>query len=79
MSFPDFVYVVLEGAIEYADFLEENDLDGQSVAIDTGSLDGRGLSRAWNPIWRHCSVCHPLFQPHLILHMDHFQEDSKVF
>ena len=78
MTFADFVYLVLDGPIEYAEFLEENDIDGTSVAIDTGSIDGEGVSAAWNPVWRHCSVCHPHLQPQYILHMDHFREDSQA-
>ena len=78
MTFADFVYLVLDGPMEYADFLEENELDGNSLAVDTGSIDGEGVSAAWNPVWRHCSVCHPHLQPQYILHMDHFKEDSQA-
>ena len=78
ITFADFVYLVLDGPMEYADFLEENELDGNSLAVDTGSIDGEGVSAAWNPVWRHCSVCHPHLQPQYILHMDHFKEDSQV-
>lgn len=79
MSFPDFIYVVLEGAMEYAEFLQENSIEGESIAVDTGAIDGTtGVSKGWNPIWRQCSVCHPYFQPHYIMHMQHFTEDAKV-
>ena len=78
MTFADFVSLVLDGPIEYADFLEENDLQGSSVAVDTGSIDGEGVSAAWNPVWRQCSACHPHLQPQYILHMDHFREDSQA-
>ena len=49
MTFADFVYLVLDGPMEYADFLEENEVDGNSLAVDTGSIDGEGVSAAWNP------------------------------
>jgi hypothetical protein len=41
-------------------------------------VDGEGQSRNWKPYWKHCGLCHPLFQPHFILHMDHAEEDKKV-
>ena len=78
LTFPEFVDVVLGGHIEFAEFLEENEMTGESVAVDTGMIDGEGVSKAWNPAWRQCGVCHPDFQPHYILHMDHMKEDSKV-
>ena len=78
MTFADFVYLVLDGPMEYADFVEENELDGNSMAVDTGSIDGEGVSAAWNPVWRHCSVCHPHLQPQYIMHMDHFRKDSQA-
>ncbi len=82
ISFADFVDVVLNGYLEFAEFLEENELSGHragSAAIDTGLIDGEsGASRAWNPYWRTCGVCNPDFLPHFILHLDHFKEDAKV-
>ena len=78
MTFADFVSLLLDGPIEYAEFLEENEESGASVAVDTGPIDGEGVSEAWNPVWRHCSVCHPHLRPQYILHMDHALEDAKV-
>ncbi len=92
VAFPEFVDLVLNGHIDFADFLEENGLgssssgsggggvgSSSSAAIDTGMIDGvSGTSRAWNPYWRSCGVCHPDFMPHFILHLDHFKEDSSV-
>lgn len=78
ISFQDFVDIILRGPIEYAEFLEENNLHGQSVAIDTGMIDGLGDSAAWDPYWKQCGVCNPLNQPHYILHLDHIKEDSVV-
>ncbi|TRY70004.1 hypothetical protein TCAL_07330 [Tigriopus californicus] len=79
ITFQDFVDIILRGPMEYAEFLEENNLHGQSVAIDTGMIDGLGDSAAWDPYWKQCGVCNPLNQPHYILHLDHIKEDSKVF
>ena len=53
-------------------------VEGESLGIDTGMVDGEGQSRNWKPFWKHCGLCHPLFQPHFILHMDHIEEDKKV-
>ena len=79
VEFLDFVYLLLEGPLEFANILEENDVVGESVALDTGLLDGLGTSVAWNPYWRQCGVCNPFLTPHYILHMDHYKEDAEVF
>ena len=78
MSFPDFVDLVVYGAREYQEFLEENGVAGESMAVDTGMIDGKGRSRAWSPYWKACGVCSPAHMPQFILHMDHFTEDAKV-
>lgn len=78
ISFNDFIQLVVEGPIELSKFLEENQVEGESLGIDTGMVDGEGQSKHWKPYWKHCGICHPLFQPHFILHMDHVEEDKKV-
>ena len=59
-------------------YLFGTQVEGESLGIDTGMVDGEGQSRYWKPYWKHCGICHPLFQPHFILHMDHMEEDKKV-
>lgn len=78
ISFPDFVDLLLNGPLEYAEFLEENGMEGTSAAIDTGLIDGLGVSNAWNPYWKQCGVCNPDMQPHYILHLDHYQQDLQA-
>ena len=79
VSFPDFVDVLLNGHVDYANFLEENHLDGESVAVNTGMIDGEtGLSQSWNSYWRHCGLCNPDFSPQYILHLSHFKKDAQV-
>ena len=78
MSFPDFIYVVLHGPVELAEYIQQNKLDGQSLSIDTGMVDGKGMSRAWAPYWHQCGLCNLQFRPHYILHFDHAREDSEV-
>ena len=78
MSFPDFIYVVLHGPIELAEYIQQNNLEGQSLSIDTGMVDGKGMSRAWAPYWHQCGLCNLQFRPHYILHFDHARDDSEV-
>ena len=78
MSFPDFIYVVLHGPVELAEYIQQNKLEGQSLGIDTGMVDGKGMSRAWAPYWHQCGLCNLQFRPHYILHFDHARDDSEV-
>merc|ERR1739844_860707 len=78
MSFPDFIYVVLHGPVELAEYIQQNKLEGRSLGIDTGMVDGKGMSRAWAPYWHQCGLCNLQFRPHYILHFDHARDDSEV-
>ena len=54
-------------------------MQGQSLGIDTGMVDGLGLSFNWNPYWATCAVCHPNARPDLVLFADNgMEKDLKV-
>ena len=54
-------------------------MQGQSLGIDTGMVDGLGLSFNWNPYWATCAVCHPHARPDLVLFADNgMEKDLKV-
>ena len=36
MSFENFIYVILHGPVELAEYIQQNHLEGQSLGIDTG-------------------------------------------
>ena len=78
MSFPDFIYLVLEGPHELAEYIQKNRMSGESIGIDTGMVDGKGMSRKWAPFWHQCGLCHLDYRPHYILHFDHAQDDEEV-
>jgi hypothetical protein len=78
ISFPDFIHLVVHGPSELAEFITENQLEGQSLGLDTGMVDGKGQSKTWNSYWHHCGLCNPDFKPHFILHFDHALDDEKV-
>ena len=78
-SFGEFINIVANGAYELELYLEEKDLQGKSVGVDTSMIDGvSGISKKWNPYWRTCGVCHLHFQPEYIVHMEHAKADFKV-
>ena len=80
-TFPQFIDIVLYGFSELSRFFEQNNLDLNTALdqMDTGMVDGeKGLSLRWNSYWKHCGVCHPDFQPEIIMHMEHLREDMKV-
>ena len=79
-SFREFVDMVADGYFELSTYLDEHDLRGKSVGINTGMVDGiTGESKNWDPIWRHCGVCQLHLQPKYILHMEHAHDDLKVY
>lgn len=78
MEWTDFIYILMNGPVEYAEFLEEHETEAGSLSVDTGMIDGLGVSRAWAPYWMQCGVCNPLFMPDFILSLDHFKEDAKT-
>lgn len=78
VSFPDFVHLVVHGPTELAEFIMENQLEGQSLGIDTGMVDAKGESAKWDSYWHQCGLCHKDFKPHYVLHFDHPEEDEKV-
>lgn len=78
ISWLDFIYIVLNGPVEYAEFLEQHEMESGSVAIDTGMIDGKGASKSWAPYWMQCGVCNPLSMPDFVLHLDHIKEDTKT-
>jgi len=78
MSFENFIYVILHGPVELAEYIQQNHLEGQSLGIDTGMVDGKGMSRAWAPYWQQCGLCNLKFRPHYILHFDHAKDDQEV-
>jgi len=78
-SFQDFVDIVNDGYTELQKFIDDNKLGGQSLGIDTGMVDGLGLSFNWNPYWATCAVCHPNARPDLVLFADNgMEKDLKV-
>ena len=78
-SFKEWMHVVLNGYVELEEYLEKENMKGQSVNLNTEMLDGvSGISKNWNSYWRSCGVCHLHFKPDYILHMDHFDDDIRV-
>ena len=78
MGFVDFVDIIIFGSDEYNKFIEKHSKDGISLSLDTGMIDGKGQSNAWNPYWKQCGLCHPHFQPNYILDLTHIKEDVQV-
>merc|ERR1712001_135936 len=78
VSFPEFIHLVVQGPVQLAEFIQENKLEGQSLGLDTGMVDGKGQSKKWDSYWRRCGLCHPHLKPHYILHFEHAVEDEKV-
>jgi len=80
VSFQEFVDILLEGPTEYNNFLEEHGMEDErsSIEVDTGMIDGLGVSKAWAPIWKMCGVCNLDTQPLFIVNMDHIQDDLAV-
>ena len=78
-SFREFINIVVNGYYELEVYLDENNMKGGSLGVDTGMIDGEtGVSRKWNSYWKICGICHLHFKPDYILHMDHLLEDFKV-
>ena len=78
VSFREFIELVVEGPRQLAEFIQENKLAGQSLGLDTGMVDGKGQSKAWDSLWHRCGLCHPNFRPHYILQFEHAAEDEQV-
>jgi len=78
VTFPDFVNLIVNGPKELAEFIDQNQLEGQSLGIDTGMVDAKGQSAKWDSYWHRCGLCNPGFKPHYILHYEHYQKDEEV-
>lgn len=78
LSFSYFLEIVTDGYLELAKYFDDNNLDGESVALNTGMVDGKGKSKAWQTYWNLCAVCNPIARPDYIMHMDTLNEDMKV-
>ncbi|CAB4063453.1 unnamed protein product [Lepeophtheirus salmonis] len=78
MSFPDFIELVVKGPELMMEYKQQMAKKGQSLAADMGLIDGKGLSSLWNSYWNQCGLCHPLFDPEYIIHLETFKEDFKV-
>ena len=78
MTFPDFVNLIVNGPKELAEYIDQNQLEGQSLGIDTGMVDAKGQSAKWDSYWHRCGLCNPGFKPHYILHYEHYQQDEEV-
>ena len=80
-TFSDFADIVVLGFSELSRFLEQNNvpLTTNFGEMETGMVDGeKEPSLKWNPLWRHCGVCHTDFQPEYIIHLEHYREDLRV-
>ena len=78
-SFREFINIVVNGQYELEVYLDENNMKGKSLGVDTGMIDGvTGVSRKWNSYWKICGVCNLHFKPQYVLHVEHIQEDFKV-
>ena len=65
-SFSEFVRFLVNGSTEFSD--------------DTYVLHHRGLSYHWAPFWRECTLCGGSdTRPQVIIHMETFTEDMKMF
>jgi len=78
VTFPDFVNLIVNGPKELAEYIDQNQLEGQSLGIDTGMVDAKGQSAKWDSYWHRCGLCNPGFKPHYILHYEHYQKDEEV-
>ena len=78
VTFPDFVQLIVNGPKELAEFIDQNQLEGQSLGIDTGMVDAKGQSAKWDSYWHRCGLCNPGFKPHYILHFEHYPQDEEV-
>merc|ERR1712004_535562 len=78
VTFPDFVNLIVSGPKELAEYIDQNQLEGQSLGIDTGMVDAKGESAKWDSYWHQCGLCNPEFRPHYILDFAHQKEDEAV-
>lgn len=69
---------MVNGPKQLAEFIHENQLEGQSLGIDTGMVDAKGMSKKWDSYWHQCGLCNSAFNPHFVLHFEHAKEDEEV-
>eukprot|EP00096_Caligus_rogercresseyi_P014779 TRINITY_DN7266_c0_g1_i1.p1 TRINITY_DN7266_c0_g1~~TRINITY_DN7266_c0_g1_i1.p1 ORF type:complete len:352 (-),score=26.77 TRINITY_DN7266_c0_g1_i1:283-1338(-) len=82
MSFPDFIELVVHGPEileQYRRKMQSSQGRGTgSATVDTGLVDGKGLSSHWASYWNQCGLCNPLFDPKYIIHLETLHEDFKI-
>ena len=74
-SFPDFVRLVVNGSREFADDQYVLQVGKSSPSPGHLAPQHRGISYHWAPYHQECPPCSPLTSPHLVLRLDHLQDD----